>query len=548
MVIHQSFVLAGFIWQKKIRIAGRRIKKFQVCAGTMKHRVKQQTFFQQFWKDPVIRVFPVLFVVIHIPYFLSNISYDHFQTYVWTISTVFLLPFAAAVLWPRRKYPLSANERSFWKFLSVSFMLWWVVSLANLLWVASVWDVTFDVATDGIFLGYYICWLLAFSFMPHLKDHKSFESSDRWQLVAGATVLSLFLFFYFILVPSRYTPEGYATWVLSLLFFCFLDSLLTLLLVRMALKSQDHRWGVLYGILAGVTSIFALLDFIEAMGYSNLFQWVNNNESEIIWSIPYLFIAVVVWARYFKYPKTVVETRPPVLGNDQSLAPVSPIILMSFIMPVLHISLLQVGLVQEQLELTLGYVVLGSLAAFWVLAILENRSLRRSGRLAKIHAVENEQLRIEQQVAKEAELAKAQFLANVSHEIRTPMNGILGMSEIIMNGDLSSEQREQVDLVRTSAQGLLVVIDDILVHSKIEAGELSFLHEPFNLQKLARQVLDLFRVARKQKSVEMHIEFQKNMSINLEGDPSRLRQVLVNLVGNALKFTPEGEVRVVFSV
>jgi CheY-like chemotaxis protein/nitrogen-specific signal transduction histidine kinase len=173
--------------------------------------------------------------------------------------------------------------------------------------------------------------------------------------------------------------------------------------------------------------------------------------------------------------------------------------------------------------------------------------LRRSGRLAEEHAIEIERLRIKQKVADESEVAKARFLANVSHEIRTPMNGILGMSEIVLRGDLNDEQREQVDLVRTSAQGLLEVIDDILVHSKIDAGELTFSQESFNLKALAGQVIDLFQVANRQKGVKLSLEFADDMPLALNGDPSRLRQVLVNLVGNAIKFTPEGAVTVKFS-
>ena len=421
----------------------------------MNHGVEQQTFFQQLWKDPVIRVFALLIVIVHIPYLLPNISTDDIQIYVWTVSTLVLLPFSAAVLWPSREYPFQGNERKFWKLLSFSFVLWWVVSLVNLLKTTGVWDVTFEVTADSIYLAYYICWLFALSFLPHKKHQEAFESTDRWLLVVGAIVLSLFMFFYFILVPSRFSPEDYATWVPSLLFFTFLDGLLTILLIGYALKAQNQRWKVSYGILAGITFTFALLDLLEANHYSNQLYWLENNSAELIWGIPYLIIAVVARARYFKYPKSVLETPSSVPVVERQLALISPIILMSFLLPVLHISLRQFGSMPTHLERALSAVVLASLAAFLFLAILENRSLRRSGRLAKIHALENEKLRIEQQAAKKSELAKAQFLSNVSHEIRTPMNGILGMSEIILRGELDQEQHEQVDLVRTSAQGLL---------------------------------------------------------------------------------------------
>ena len=519
----------------------------------MTFETERGAFFQQAWKDPVLRVFPVVFLVIHIPYFLPGIDFNQFQTYVWLVSTLFLLPFASMVLWPVRKHPVKDNERNFWRLLSFSFFLWWIVSLLNLIWVTDVWPVSFDVTTDSLFLLYYIFWFLALSLMPHDRQQKKLSRSDRWLTTAGIIVLSLYLFFYFILVPSRYTPDNYDTWVPSLVLFCILDFVLAVLLTHRALKAQTQRWKVVYGGLACTVIIFASLDLVEALHLLEPSNWAYSNAVEIIWSIPYLIIAFVGRTRYFRYPEKVLESQlvdveRNDVERDRPITLVSPIILMSFILPVIHIGLQLFGLVEENLAWALGIVVLGSLGTFWILAVLENRALRVSNRLAKAHALENERLRVKQKVARESALAKGRFLANVSHEIRTPMNGILGMSEIILQNVLSDELREQVDLVHVSAQGLLEVIDDILVHSKIEAGELTFQQESFDLQKLASGVLSLFSVANKQTDVTMHLEIREDLPDKFEGDPSRLRQVLVNLVGNALKFTTKGEIRLVFSL
>jgi signal transduction histidine kinase/CheY-like chemotaxis protein len=193
-------------------------------------------------------------------------------------------------------------------------------------------------------------------------------------------------------------------------------------------------------------------------------------------------------------------------------------------------------------------MVLLSLTLFWVLALMENRSLRRATQVAKAQSFELEQLRFKQEVEEKSAQAKGQFLANVSHEIRTPMNGILGMSEILLRSDLASEQRGQAELVCSSARGLLEVIDDILEYSKLEAGEISFYSEPFNLQKVANQVLELALVGAGQKKVKIFLDFKDDVPLHLDGDSSRLRQVLLNLVANAMKFTPKGEIRIRFSL
>ncbi len=201
------------------------------------------------------------------------------------------------------------------------------------------------------------------------------------------------------------------------------------------------------------------------------------------------------------------------------------------------------------LQLPAGQLVVGGLPLHWVLGgvvavVAVVLLLAERARLARLVAQETAARQAAETRALAADLAKTEFMANMSHEIRTPINAVIGMTELLLGERLTGNQRDKVAVVDTSAHALLALVDDLLDLSRIDAGQLRLKPEDFRLKTLIDEVVRISSPRAAAKGLQLEVEIAPGTPGSLHADAARLRQVLLNLTSNAIKFTSVGQVRI----
>jgi len=381
----------------------------------------------------------------------------------------------------------------------------------------------------------------AIELQPHAAERPGRVPAAR---LFGAVLLTLTLFACWIAIPWSSSDPAYGHAALRLTFLLTLHGYLVLRLFALRGNCADLRWRHVYGWLLATFALLVLRDALQILMRAGVLHEIRPGAPLDI-PLYSAYAAVIVAARLREWTPREPDVAPPIPPDPLQALPAGPPLLLAAALVAIHLLPESLGLRLprfhrwQELALLMGIIGLAALTR-------AHRMLldRRTRRLAEEHRRAELDLRESHKAALEASRAKSRFLATVSHEMRTPLNAIIGMLELALRPEPAGERREYLRTARLSSDQLLHLINELLDLAKIESGTLAVNARPFSLVSLLKGCVHSLEPRARQKGLGFSFEMAEGVPDGVRGDEARVRQILLNLLDNAIKFTDEGRVRV----